>query len=188
MRLRAAMARRGVTLQQVAKACGVAVSTVGAWTQGKNWPQVEVQPKLARFLGSSISFLIHGITEEPQSALEKTDKVESPHAAPTLEEAPQASFGGPATPDTLRAELRRHVDYITAAAGDDPVRLGWLIQQARAHLRKPDDWAEPETPQQIAARLGLPTMGLKRELARLRAEGLSPQPGQTGHQKKSGAA
>jgi len=61
-RLKAAMARKDVTLQQVAEACKVAVSTVGAWTQGMNWPKVTIQPALAAYLDESVEFLIHGIS------------------------------------------------------------------------------------------------------------------------------
>lgn len=34
---------------------------MGAWAQGANFPEIEVQPKLAEFLGVSVQFLIHGI-------------------------------------------------------------------------------------------------------------------------------
>lgn len=61
VRFRAAKARRGLTLAQLAEACGVSVSTVGAWSQGKNFPEVEAQQKLAESLNVSVQFLIHGI-------------------------------------------------------------------------------------------------------------------------------
>ena len=78
-RLKAGMSRKKLTLQQIADECGVAVSTVGAWAQAKNWPQVELQPKLARLLECSISFLFHGVTEEPENSTHSVGEVAAPY-------------------------------------------------------------------------------------------------------------
>lgn len=133
------MSRRGVTLQDVARACGVAVSTVGAWSQAKNWPQVEVQPKLAKYLHSSIAFLIHGITEEPELPAEKT---EVPQAADTpplvVNEGPQAPYG---SAEAIERDLRKHFEEVLQDARGDPVRLGWMMQQLIEHLSPPKSWA-----------------------------------------------
>lgn len=68
VRLKAQMKRRELILQDVATRCGVGTSTVGAWTQAKNWPQVETLPTLAEFLGVSISWLVTGVPEKMESA------------------------------------------------------------------------------------------------------------------------
>ena len=76
IRLKAAMSRRGVTLEQVARQLKLSTSTVGAWAQGKNFPQTELQPDLAELLGTTVAHLVHGIsvkreTENPFTLAEE---------------------------------------------------------------------------------------------------------------------
>ena len=100
------MKRRDVTLAEVANAVGKSTSTVGAWTQAKNWPEVEIQPELARFLGEPLEWLIHGIekTEYP----EITGNVEAVAEAP-----PRGVFSGNKAPD-IRRDLGSSVKVNTA--------------------------------------------------------------------------
>lgn len=127
-RLRAAMSRKGLTLQQLAERCGVAVSTVGAWTQAKNWPQVEIQARLADHLGVSIAFLYHGITES----------AEPPHAElPSVVAEDSAPYG---TGEMIAREIRRDIEALLAAAKNDPQRLHWVAEQIKAHLAEPRHW------------------------------------------------
>jgi transcriptional regulator with XRE-family HTH domain len=136
IRLRAAMSREKerVTLQQIADACGVAVSTVGAWTQGKNWPQVEVQPKLAHYLKTSIQFLIHGIPGEAEITYPPSMADRSPGV---LESEAQSPYG---STEDIEHELQRALSALLKAAGGDRNKLGWISEQMREHLAIPKSW------------------------------------------------
>jgi transcriptional regulator with XRE-family HTH domain len=128
VRLKAAMKRRDLKLHSVAEFCGVSTSTVGAWTQGLNWPQVEAQPKLAQCLGLSVQFIIHGIPDEPETS---SSSVLSAVAEP------RATYGGEGD---LTEEIGRHHQSLLLAAKGDPVRLGWIREQQQAHLAIPAHW------------------------------------------------
>ena len=134
VRLKAAMKRRGVTLQEVATHCEVGVSTVGAWSQAKNWPQVEVQPALAAFLQTSVHFLIHGIPEKMENA--QYPEVGA-KAAPAVHEEEQAPYG---TPAEIERRFRRDFDATVAAAEGDVQRLHWIAEQTKLHLSVPKSW------------------------------------------------
>jgi transcriptional regulator with XRE-family HTH domain len=132
VRLRAAISRRGVTLAAVAAECAVSVSTVGAWTQGKNWPKVEQQPKLAAFLKTSVMHLVHGVAEEAEVSAANT---EHPYLEPIVAEAapPLAYDLSPRAP--LAQQLIADFSALVAAAGDNRDRLGWVrvqLDQMRA--------------------------------------------------------
>jgi len=71
-RLKSAMARRNLTLREIGAALGKSTSAVGAWTQGKNWPEVEALRKLADVLEVSVEFLLEGKSTRPGL----TDKVQ----------------------------------------------------------------------------------------------------------------
>jgi len=136
------MKRQGVTLQTIADACGVGVSTVGAWTQAKNWPQTELQPVLAHFLQSSVNFLFHGITEgaEIPQAMEVTA------IAGVTEESRVYDAGSNdqrAAREIIR-EIELHNTMLLASAGHDIGRLGWIREQQVAHLSTPAHWKKPE--------------------------------------------
>jgi transcriptional regulator with XRE-family HTH domain len=81
-----------------------------------------------------------------ESAKQPADKVSS-----QIEENSQAPYG---SADALRAEVRRHFEERLAEANDDPVRLGWLLQQMREYLRRPSDW-KVESAEERKRRLGL---------------------------------
>jgi transcriptional regulator with XRE-family HTH domain len=135
-RLKATIGRRKTTLEKVAKHLGISTSTVGAWTQGKNFPEVQLQPTLAAFLGEPVEWLIHGIgkTDYP----EVTERVES-----GVQEEPFA-YGGPRSPN-VEAAIRSYCEELIAQASGDPTRLGWVIEQLRTHLRPPPHWAAATT-------------------------------------------
>lgn len=61
----------------------------------------------------------------------------------------RAAYGD--IPDIV-AEIERHHVAVLAAAGRDPVRLGWIREQQRAHLAIPAHWDEssPRPPKQSA--------------------------------------
>lgn len=123
-RLKAAMARRKVTLQEVANHIGASVSTVGAWTQAKNFPQTELQPALADFLGISVQRLIHGISV--------TDKAEL-----LVEEEEQAAYDSApprradeATPQLCLDHLRKVLNRAQGVTGG----VGYVYRMLNKHL------------------------------------------------------
>lgn len=124
-RLRSAMDREGLTLREVATSIGKSTSTVGAWTQGKNWPEVEVQIRLSECLHVPVDWLIHGITERAEIPAQ-------------VEEDKTAFNVSSAVADDVSLELRQKkkrlavettakikafVDDLIAAAQNDPNRL-----------------------------------------------------------------
>lgn len=127
------MKRRGYTLAQVADAVGKSTSTVGAWAQGKNFPEVEVQMELASFLKESVAWLIHG------------EVTPSPEIPSKVEEAPQDPYGQKPVKITvasnsitgdrdLASEARYLLERALLAAKNDPALLGWIVGQLRIHL------------------------------------------------------
>lgn len=157
VRLKAAMKRRTVTLQQIADYCGVGVSTVGAWSQAKNWPAVEIQPRLAEFLQTSVHFLIHGIPENRETT-------EYPSSGPDAVVREDAALHG--TPATIEHEIRREFQKLVTAAQGDPQRLYWIAEQMKEHLAVPKKWREgrgslirvttPSQTQDLSSATGLP--------------------------------
>lgn len=125
------MDRRGLTLRQVAEGVGKSTSTAGAWTQAKNWPEVDVQPKLAALLGVPVQWLIHGIPPE----METTEEAEI--YTPGVSEAP-AVYPTPTTPEAI--EARRLFEETFRLATASGARMGWLLEQLRFHLRPPAHW------------------------------------------------
>lgn len=129
VRLRAAMSRKkGATLQCIAAHLGVAVSTVGAWSQAKNWPKVELHERLAEFLGVSVDFLIYGKSVNSAST-------------GTAHEATAAYSDA----DQLRTELRQTFAAAVESAGDNTRRLAWMLEQTRQHLATPAHWLEAKS-------------------------------------------
>jgi transcriptional regulator with XRE-family HTH domain len=134
-RLKSAMEReKRLKLREVAKACDVSVSTVGSWTQGKNWPAVEKQRLLANLLKVSVQFLIHGAPDTDTVEV-ITDKPSDSSLAMVQHE--QAPYG---TGTMLRNEIREQVEQTITMAGDDVGRLSWLREQVLRHATTPDHW------------------------------------------------
>lgn len=143
-RLKSAMSRRGVTLQQIADHLKVATSTVGAWTQAKNWPKVQLQPQLSAFLGVSTDFLIHGISvniTEPVeiTAVHKTDLRRSllvDDTAPSRtgfavgESDPVQLREGfqPPAPTPTRQDCLKHLDEYLRRAEREPGGIGYAYR------------------------------------------------------------
>lgn len=64
VRLKALMEKRGVRPRDIQHALGVKSGNVSGWRRGDYYPGTELRPKLARLLGVSESYLIHGISDD----------------------------------------------------------------------------------------------------------------------------
>jgi transcriptional regulator with XRE-family HTH domain len=145
MRLKAAMARRSLRLRDVADACAVAVSTVGAWTQGKNWPDTELQPKLSQLVGEPIDYLLHGITG--------TDSPENVHFGQARSLAPKHRNEDLVGAGVTR--LRERFQAMINAAGGDTERLGWLSVEICRLEERTQEWLTAEEENVQAAALSM---------------------------------
>ena len=121
-----------MTLREVADALGKSISTVGAWTQAKNFPEVEVQPRLAEYLKEPLTWLIHGLTENVEITQSTESKVE--------ETASDYGKYSVKKEDAGELEARRLFEETLRLARNDPERLGWVLVQLRRHLRPPEYW------------------------------------------------
>ncbi len=142
--------KTGLTLGQLSDG---AASTAKSWESG-SLPRADQWEAIAARLGLSVSLVFLGSpkSKEDYDFLAKYADELPPHKSePEIGETKQAPYG---TADTLRAEARRYFDDLLSAANDDPVRLGWLLQQMREHLRRPSDW-KVETLEERKRRLGL---------------------------------
>lgn len=70
----------------------------------------------------------NGVTQLHKQVWETSERVEEP--SPTPQGAPR---------DTLQ-EIDNHHQRLLLAADGDPVRLGWIREQQRAHLAIPAHW------------------------------------------------
>ena len=125
-RLKAAMARRGLTLQEIANHLGKSVSTVGAWTQAKNFPATDLQPGLADLLGLSLTHLMHGI-----SVAEETEagRVEEP-AAPYFSAVPRPGRA----PQPTAQHCLDHMRQFLEQAEKSPGGLGYTYRLLLKHF------------------------------------------------------
>lgn len=156
--------KRGLTLGELS---GGSASTAKSWEDGSR-PNPDKWEAVAKRLGLSVSFVFLGkptSREDFDFVAKFADELPEHSGRQAVEPAPHyPSQGAPRdATDALLSEARRRFDYIIAATREDPRRLGWVVEQMGIHLRKPDTWEEPETPEQIAKRLGLPTMGRQSE-------------------------
>jgi len=111
---------------EIATHLGVTPQRVGNWFQGRNLPRHNVVVKLARLLGVSVQFLLHGFQEESTTAVESA-----------VGEGEQAPYG---TGAEIEAEVRRNFNSLVQAAEGDPERLHWIAVQQREHLAIPRSW------------------------------------------------
>lgn len=119
------MSRRGVVLRQVADATGKGVSTVNAWTTGKNWPELGAAVTLCRFLDVSMDWLFCG-----QAVISgQTESTASTGAAAEVR-------------DSLEKEIWDYVEGLLSAADNQPPRLGYLLESLRAKIPIPEHWAD----------------------------------------------
>ena len=102
----------GVTAYRVSKETGVTTATLTSWKQGKYTPKPEKLQKIADYFGVSLSYLMTGKNESPDSeSLKITPKderdiakdLENIMAKLTSGEAGPASYNG----EELAAELFR---------------------------------------------------------------------------------
>ena len=135
-RLKAAMSRRGLTLQEIANDLGKSVSTVGAWTQAKNFPATELQPRLAALLGLSVPHLIHGI-----SVAEEMESGRVEEAAAPYETAPPARAGR--APQPTAGQCMNHLRQFLAHAEKSPGGIGYTYHVLQKHLPLDEFAASP---------------------------------------------
>ena len=55
-----AAAQMGVTLYEIAKACGISTATIYQWKAGRYTPKAETRRKIAQFLGVTLEYIDTG--------------------------------------------------------------------------------------------------------------------------------
>lgn len=110
----------------IAEALKVTPQRVGNWFQGRNLPRHNVVVQLARLLGVSVEFLLHGNKDEASASVD-----------PAVGEDVQAPYG---TGAEIERDVRRQFEALMEAAAGDPERLHWIIVQLREHLTVPKSW------------------------------------------------
>jgi transcriptional regulator with XRE-family HTH domain len=138
--------KRGLTLNELA---GGSASTAKSWEQG-SLPRTDQWETIAARLGLSVSLVFLGkptSREDYEFVAKYSDEIGPPPAT-----AASAAVAGAAIPPApLEAEARWILDEAIRAAASRPERLGWVLEQLRAHLRPPAHWAiSPE--EEAAAR------------------------------------
>lgn len=128
-RLRTAISRKQCTLREVGDAVDMSTSAVGAWTQGKNWPEVEALAKLASFLGVSTDFLISGTPPTPDLVADR----------------PPASNRGRVV--EKRRWLRARFEIAVSLAAENEDRIAWLNHQIVGWLKPPAHWLDGGNPE-----------------------------------------
>ena len=122
-RLKALIENRGVTQVQFAKDCGLSEATLYNWLKKKAPPHEKYWFKLATYLGVSESYLAYGTPLKTESIITEA----------------QAPCG---TETMMEKQVQEHINSLLGQARGDPARLGWLLEQLRAHVRAPEHWDE----------------------------------------------
>lgn len=132
---------RNLTLAELS---GGSASTAKSWEAG-SLPRADQWQTVASRLGLSVSFVFLGVPklrEDFDFVAKYADEIGRPAAEPEPVAEEAGSYG---TAENLRSEFRSIVERDLAAAGDDPTRLGWLLQQALLHLTPPPHWQTRES-------------------------------------------
>lgn len=116
-----------LTQQQLANQLHIKRNTVAKIESGSAQPSARTVSSLEELLIKSTSPEVDIILVEPKQA--------------SLEEAPVA-YGEVAK---LREQIRRKLDDVLAAAGEDRVRLGWILLQINEHVKPQKHWRETST-------------------------------------------
>ena len=122
-KLRAAVDHRNCSQKQVAEAVGVAPSRVSEWLSGSGMPQHDKLIPLARYLGTSLDYLLDPDAEDPEYRAVPTSDMEAKLA--WLVEI----VGGP------EEAIRRIVDAPAATAQKNAPNPGNRIPQAQSVVR-----------------------------------------------------
>lgn len=126
-RLRGMIERKGVTIARFSSDLGIGESQAFNWLKAQKPPPSKHWGRLCNYFGVSESYLLTGTFPLESGALA--------HEEP-------ASYL--AEPVGAEAEIEQHHAALLLAARRDPVRLGWIREQQRAHLAIPAHWAEAE--------------------------------------------
>lgn len=172
--------KRGLGLAEVS---GGAASTAKSWERG-TMPRPALWDEIAARLRLSVSFVFLGkpvasadydflakFADEIAGASEKiASRGVYPHATDAdlahVSDGAPLGYGGP---NSIKAEIKRVLDDAMKAAGDDSIRLGWLLEQMRLHVVAPAKWRTGDARGTIAS-LQLDGETPEETLRRLNAE------------------
>lgn len=144
------MSRRGVVLREVAAAVEKGVSTVGSWTQGKNWPEAESLIILGRFLHVSLDYLVSGTAVTAAGPTKKSDHLILGGKITAVSEGDSGIYGevasripeqrNPSTRADCESYTRRLFD--AAELSEDPDAFPAIMSRLKKQFPL-DEWDAP---------------------------------------------
>ena len=157
-RIRWIRQKQGLTLSDLADG---RASTAGSWEEGKlprsdkwqgiaerlrvswnlissGWPRSDEDYVFLRENRNSLDFT--GAPPEMADVLENFTSTESPGVAEDVIKAPHHGAVFDPQADEIARQIRATVESSIKTAGDDLARLGWILEQSKAHLTPPGHW------------------------------------------------
>lgn len=139
-----------LTQAAIAQRLGVGASRVGNWFQGLNFPKEDDARRLAELLGVSVEWLLEGAdasveefparTGESAPFLERDPTPASTTRAPPRVILPTGDFSSSLSASPTPEDIKAYLQLVLVAAGRDPQRLGWLLDELRVRLEERRLW------------------------------------------------
>lgn len=118
-RLNQLSARRGLQQVDIAGRLGVKPPRVGNWFQGRNMPRKAERVELAKLLGVTVDWLIHGRTENNSITPEEVEAGRERYGGPPVREVPVISWSH-AGAAVAYEEMPRHFLGSVSTTSNDP--------------------------------------------------------------------